>query len=148
MKLVSDHSITRADSVGTVVSPTRVIGVTAGLAAASAVAGAVVANTVLGVALLISNGPLAVFKDPFIYAIGGAIGAGCGFFCGPIAAWTMLRKVPLGRAILEPSIAAAIGGALGLLLLPQRGIWGPIGGAVAGLLLAAIRLRREFRNKV
>jgi hypothetical protein len=144
---MSDNSITRVDAVGTVVSPARVLGVTAGLAAASAVAGAVVANTVLGVALLISQGPLAVFRDPFIYAIGGAVGAACGFFCGPVAAWTMLRKVPLGRAILEPSIAAAVGGALGLFLLDPRGLWGPIGGAVAGLFLAALRLRRAYRKK-
>ena len=144
---MSENSITHADSVGTVVSPTRVLGVTAGLAAASAVAGAVVANTVLGAALLISNGPLAVFRDPFIYGIGAVVGAACGFFCGPIAAWTLLRKVPLGRAILEPSIAAAIGGGIGLLLIDTRGIWAPIGGAIAGLLLAALRLRREYRNK-
>jgi hypothetical protein len=144
---MSDNPVVHGDSVGTVVSPTRVLGVTAGLAAASAVAGAFVANTVLAVALLLSNGPLAVFRDPFVYAIGGAVGAACGFFCGPLAAWTLLRKVPLGRAILEPSIAAAIGGGIGLLLIDTRGIWAPIGGAVAGLLLAAIRLRREYRNK-
>ena len=144
---MSDNPIARADSVGTVVSPARVLGVTAGLAAASAVAGAFVADAVLGVAILVSQGPIAALKDPFLYAIGGAVGAACGFFCGPIAAWTMLRKVPIGRAILEPSIAAAIGGGLGLMLLDTRGIWGPIGGAVAGLLLAAIRLRREYRKK-
>ena len=144
---MSENSITHADSVGTVVSPTRVLGVTVGLAAASAVAGSFVANAVIAVALLVSQGPIAVFRDPFVYAIAGAVGAACGFFCGPVAAWTLLRKVPLGRAILEPSIAAAIGGALGLTLLDTRGIWAPIGGAVAGLLLAAIRLRREYRKK-
>jgi len=117
------------------------------LAAASAVAGSFVANVVIGVALLVSQGPSAVFRDPFGYAVACSVGAACGCFCGPIAAWTLLRKVPLGRAILEPSIAAAIGGALGLTLLDTRGIWAPIGGAVAGLLLAAIRLRREYRNK-
>ena len=144
---MSNNAITHADSVGTVVSPARVLGVTAGLAAASAVAGAFVADAVLGVALVVTQGPIAALRDPFVYAVGGAVGAVCGFFCGPIAAWTLLRKVPLGRAILEPSIVAAIGGALGLFLLDNRGIWGPIGGAVAGLLLAAIRLRREYRNK-
>ena len=59
----------------------------------------------------------------------------------------MLRNVPLGRAILEPSIGAAIGGALGLFLARPGGIFAPIGGAIAGLLLAAIRLRFEYRNK-
>ena len=142
-----DNSITRADTVGTVVSPSRVVGVTAGLAVASAVAGAVVADAVLATALVITQGPLAVFRDPIVYLVGGVVGAACGLVCGPVAAWTMLRNVPLGRAILEPSVAAAIGGAVGLLLAEPRGIWGPIGGAVAGLLLAAIRLRREYRKK-
>ena len=144
---MSDRVVPRGEDVGTVVSPARVVGVTAGLAVASAVAGGVVANAVLATALLVTQGPLAVFRDPIVYLVGGAVGGACGLFCGPIAAWTMLRNVPLGRAILEPSVAAAIGGALGLLLAEPRGIWGPIGGAVAGLLLAAIRLRREYRNK-
>jgi hypothetical protein len=144
---MSEQLVSRGDDVGTVVSPARVVGVTAGLAVASAVAGGIVANAVLAAALAVTQGPLAVFRDPIVYLVGGAVGGVCGLVCGPIAAWTLLRKVPLGRAILEPSVAAAIGGALGLLLAEPRGIWGPIGGAVAGLVLAAIRLRREYRNK-
>ena len=144
---MSNKPVARPDSVGTVVSPARVVGVTAGLAVASAVAGAAVADAVLATALVVTQGPMAGFRDPLVYLVGGVVGAACGLVCGPVAAWTMLRKVPLGRAILEPSIAAEIGGAFVLLLAVPRGIWGPIGGAVAGLLLAAIRLRREYRNK-
>jgi hypothetical protein len=141
---MSDQIVPR-DDIGTGVSPARVVGVTAGLAVASAVAGGLVANVVLATAMVVTQGPLAVSRDPFVYLVGGAVGGACGLVCGPLAAWTLLRKVPLGRAILEPSIAAAIGGALGLLLVPR--IWGPIGGAIAGLLLAAFRLRRQFRDK-
>ena len=144
---MANSSPTRADPVATTVSPARVAGVTAGLAVAGAVAGAVVADVVLGTALLVTQGPLAVFRDLFVYFVGGAVGAACGLVCGPIAAWTMLRNVPLGRAILEPSIGAAIGGALGLFLARPGGIFAPIGGAIAGLLLAAIRLRYEYRDK-
>lgn len=141
------NQVSRADDVGKVVSPARVVGVTAGLAVAGAVAGGVVANVVLATALAVTQGPPAVFRDPLVYLVGGVVGGVCGLVSGPVAAWTLLRRVPLGRAILEPSVAAAIGGALGLLLAEPRGIWGPIGGALAGLLLAAIRLRREYRNK-
>jgi hypothetical protein len=144
---MTDNSVSRFDSVGTSISPARVVGVTAGLAVASAVAGGLVANVVLGAALLVSQGPLAVFRDPFVYMVGGAVGALCGLVCGPIAAWTLLRKVPLGRAILEPSVAAAIGGALGLFFARPGGIFAPIAGAIAGLLLAAIRLRYEYRKR-
>ena len=143
---MADQLVSRGD-VGTVVSPARVVGVTAGLAVASAVAGGVVANAVLAAALLVTQGPLAVFRDPIVYLVGGAVGGVCGLVCGPVAAWTLLRKVPLGRAILEPSIAAAIGGAIGLVLAQPGGIWAPIGGAIAGLLLAAFRLRHEYRHK-
>lgn len=145
---MSEHSITRGiEPVATSVSPARVAGVTAGLAVAGAVSGAVVADVVLGIALLVTQGPLSVFRDPFVYMVGALVGAGCGLICGPIAAWTLLRRVPLGRAILEPSIGAAIGGALGLFLAKPGGIFAPIIGAVAGLLVAAIRLRIEYRNK-
>ena len=144
---MTDNSVSRLDSVGTTVSPARVVGVTAGLAVASAVAGSVVADVVLAAALVVSQGPVAALRDPFVYMVGGAVGAACGLVCGPIAAWTMLRKVPIGRAILEPSIAAAIGGALGLFFARPGGIFAPIGGAIAGLLLAAIRLRYEYRNR-
>lgn len=129
------------------VSPARVAGVTAGLAVVGAVAGAAVADVVLAAALLVTQGPIAVFRELVIYMIGGLVGAACGLLCGPIAAWTLLRKVPIGRAILEPSIGAAIGGALGLFLARPGGIFAPIGGAIAGLLLAAIRLRYEYRKK-
>jgi hypothetical protein len=144
---MTDNSVSRLDSIGTTISPARVVGVTAGLAVASAVAGSVVADVVLGAALVVSQGPVAALRDPFVYMVGGAVGAACGLVCGPIAAWTMLRKVPIGRAILEPSIAAAIGGALGLFFARPGGIFAPIGGAIAGLLLAAIRLRYVYRNR-
>ena len=145
---MTEGSISRGiEPVATSVSPVKVAGVTAGLAVAGAVSGAVVADIVLATALLVTQGPLAVLRDPFVYLIGGLVGAGCGFICGPIAAWTLLRRVPLGRAILEPSIGAAIGGALGLFFAPPGGIFSPIIGAIAGLLVAAIRLRFEYRNK-
>jgi hypothetical protein len=107
----------------------------------------VVADAVLAAAILVTQGPVAVFREWLVYAVGGGVGAACGLICGPIAAWTLLRNVPLGRAILEPSIGAAIGGALGLFFARPGGIFAPIGGALAGLLLAAIRLRYEYRKK-
>jgi len=144
---MTDSPIARIESVGATVSPARVAGVTAGLAVAGAVSGAVVADVVLAAAIGVTQGPLAVLRDPFVYLIGGLVGAGCGFLCGPVAAWTLLRRVPLGRAILEPSIGAAIGGALGLFFARPGGVFAPIIGAIAGLLIAAIRLRFEYRNK-
>jgi hypothetical protein len=144
---MAESPLIRADPVATTVSPARVAGVTAGLAIAGAVSGAVVADVVLATALLVTQGPGAVFRDWLVYFVGGAVGGGCGLICGPIAAWTLLRNVPLGRAILEPSIGAAIGGALGLFFAEPGGIFAPIGGAIAGLLLAAMRLRYEYRSR-
>lgn len=144
---MADSHVSRSvEPVAYGVSRARVAGVTAGLAVAGAVAGAAVADVVLAAALLVTQGPIAVFRDLFVYLVGGLVGGACGLICGPIAAWTLLRRVPLGRAILEPSIGAAIGGALGL-FFARPGIFSPIVGAIAGLLLAAIRLRYEYRNK-
>ncbi len=144
--MTDSHLSRSVEPVSYGVSPARVAGVTAGLAVAGAVAGAAVADVVLATALLVTQGPIAVFRDLFVYMVGGLVGGACGLLCGPIAAWTLLRRVPLGRAILEPSIGAAIGGALGL-FFARPGIFAPIAGAIAGLLVAAIRLRYEFRNK-
>ncbi len=55
----------------------------------------------------------------------------------PIAGLTVLRYVPLGRALAETIIGTAVGGALGVQFLGQ----GWLVGALGGFGLAVIRLR-------
>jgi hypothetical protein len=125
------------------VSPARVAAVTGGLALAGAVAGAVVADLVLAGGILITDGPAAVLRQWRWYGFGALAGGVCGVVLGPLAAWLFLRRVPLGRAVLETSIGSAVGTAVGLLLGPT--IATVLGGALVGLLASALRLRWQFR---
>lgn len=40
--------------------------------------------------------------------VSAAIGAAYGTVLGPLLSWTLLRRVPLWRAIIEPAIVAAL----------------------------------------
>ena len=54
----------------------------------------------------------------------------------PVAGFTLLRHVPLGRALAETIVATAVGGAIGMQLL---GVWW-LAGPLAGFGVAATRL--------
>lgn len=134
-----------ANAVDRVVSPGRVVAVTAGLAAAGALGGALVADLTVASVVLVTAGPTAVLREGWQYLAASAIGAGCGALVGPLTAWTLLRHVPLGRAVLESTVGAAIGGALGIVLVaPRGGLLGLFASVLAGLALAVVRLRRAF----
>ena len=75
--------------------------------------------------------------DPQLWAVAGMVGAALGAVLLPIAGFTVLRHVPLGRALAETIVATALGGALGVQFLGQ----GWLVGALAGFGLAALRLR-------
>ena len=70
-------------------------------------------------------------------------GAGVGAVLAPIAAWTLMRHVPLWRAIVETSVGTTLGVIVGYFCgsLFNWGIAWPIGLGVIGFLIAAIRLR-------
>jgi hypothetical protein len=101
-------------------------------AAAGALAGA------LGVTIWVSfvDGIRAAW-DPQLWTVAGIVGGALGAVLLPIAGFTVLRYVPLGRALAETVIGTAIGGALGAQFL--GGGW--VVGALAGFGLAAVRLR-------
>jgi hypothetical protein len=82
-----------------------------------------------------------------LIAPAAGFGAALGFVLAPIAAWTLMRHVPLWRAILETALGTAIGVGVGLFLSrgrPYAALW-PLGFGVAGFLAAAIRLRLTHR---
>jgi len=139
-------SVTKAElagpTTGRSISPVRVVLVTAGLAGAGGVAGAVVAMATFTLLAWATNGP--VF-DLVAYLVTGIVGAACGVVLGPAVAWLLLRSVPLGKAILQTSIGAAIGGVLGW-VFPTWGLLGMLGFAGLGAVLAAVRLRLSPRG--
>lgn len=117
--------------------------VTVGLAGAGAVAGALVAIVTSTLVILVAGG--ARF-DWVAYAVTGVVGAACGVLLGPAIAWLLLRSLPIGPAILQASIGAAIGGVLAWLFSPL-GLPGVLALAALGGLLAALRLRYAQRRR-
>ncbi|HZF68524.1 MAG TPA: hypothetical protein VEZ47_10835 [Gemmatirosa sp.] len=115
---------------------TRVACITLGLVAAGGVLGALAAAlaAVLGFgvfAALIGRQLLDPAAALFVGGVAARIGAALGIVVGPLAAWLLLREVPLGRALLGTTLGALIGGLLGL----PAALLGDAGAGSAALLL-------------
>jgi hypothetical protein len=127
------------------VSPARVAVVTAGLigggAAAGALAGALGAT--LWIAITAGIGPA---LDPEVWLAAGVFGAPFGAALLPLAGFTALRRVPLGRLLITTILATAVGGAVGVMIFPM----GWIVGAVTGFVVATgwLWAREKFRGRV
>jgi hypothetical protein len=123
----------------------RIVAVTLALGAVGAVVGAVLA--VLSLAgVLLAIGRFYLAPGPFLFVAG--FGAALGFVLAPLAAWTLMRYVPLWRALVETALATAVGIAIGSLVGPVRGgdlLW-PVTLGLAGFGAAALRLRAKFRD--
>jgi hypothetical protein len=117
------------------VSPTRVVVVTFALmglgAAAGALAGALAVTAWLG----ITEGVKAGF-DLAAWTVAGGVGSALGALLLPATGFTVLRHVPLGRALGHTILATALGGVLGVQFL--GGWW--LAGPLCGFGLAAGRL--------
>ena len=126
----------------------RVVAVTASIAVTGAVIGGVVGAMLLAVWSLPFTGGGRIVNAA---AWGGLYGAALGAVLAPITAWSFLRRVPLGRALLHTTIWTTVGAAVGL-VLDRIGVTSvstfPAGliGALAGFLASAIRLRLVTRT--
>ena len=123
-------------------SPARILAVTAGLVAGGALFGAVAG----AVAVTILMTLLTTF-DRLLLLSAAQTGAMLGAVLLPIAGWTLLRRVPLWRTLTGTIVGTVIGSLVGLVILgfiayPIGVFIGPVLGAIAGFLWAAVRLRR------
>jgi hypothetical protein len=121
--------------------------------------GAVVAGALTGAAIVLVLGSVFMRALPplSLLALGARVGAGFGLVAGPVVAWTLLRRVPIGVGLLGCALGAVVGGSAGLLVgladwnpyVPLAVSRAPIPqaclGAALGMLLAAIILRRRLR---
>jgi hypothetical protein len=117
--------------------------VTVALSALGALVGAVLgALSMLGLYIAIGG-----WRHPGVLgaplAVAALFGGALGLVLAPVAAWTLMRHVPLWRAIAETSLGTVLGFAAGCLLVPWLGPAGPspILVALSGFAAAAIRLR-------
>ena len=90
----------------------RVAAVTVRIAAIGAVIGGALGAGLLAVWAL----RLGVHGEDFLEGalFGAGVGAGLGYVLAPITAWTVLRRVPLGRALAHTAIGTTVGAAVGL----------------------------------
>ena len=120
----------------------RILAVTAGLAAFGAAAGGIAGALVAMLAVAIKWGPFEA-ADLGLAALGAVYGAPLGAVLLPAAGWLLMRRVPLGRAMLGTMLGTIAGGLIGW-LLPTR--VDPVNRTLLagflGFVLAVITLRR------
>jgi len=126
------------------VSPARVTMVALGLVPAGAVAGFVAGA--LGVALWVgvTEGLTHAF-DLGAWFVAGAVGGALGAVLLPLAGFTLLRRAPLGKVLLETILGTALGGAIGAALSPFGGGW--FTGALVGFALSVGHLWWRSRRR-
>jgi hypothetical protein len=108
-----------------VTRPARVLTITLGLAAAGAAAGAVAVYLSHAVVLLAGIGLRGahLLTHPALFAVLLPRGALLGAILGPLVAWGLLRRVPLGWVVTGIA-GGALGGALAGDWLVSRLFWG------------------------
>ena len=125
----------------------RVLAITGGLAAFGAVAGALAGAGVAVLAMLITDGPREAFDLGLAY-IGASYGAPLGAVLFPLSGWLLMRRVPIGRALVATTVGTIIGGLIGLFTPTSRDILlQTIGGGVAGFTLSVLVLRRRASSR-
>lgn len=121
----------------------RVLAVTAGLVAAGAGAGALAGAAVAGLIATVLAGPGAAL-DPDSLGFGATFGAVLGAGLLPVAGWLLMRRVPLGRALLGTAAGAVGGGLIGWFVPVGPNVLArTLVAGVAGFLVAVFALRRS-----
>ena len=114
---------------------TRVVLVTAALGATGALVGAVCSVVAVAVIAGIEGGIRSLTSHELfgLLSTAGSFGAVVGLVGAPALGWILLRRVPLGRAILFTALGTVVGAVGGELLHPLD----PYAHAVPGVLLGA-----------
>jgi len=133
---------------------TRIVDVTAGLAVAGAVGGAVSGVLIVAAVRVIEAGITGFFGLDALVPLGAAAAVGTliGLVAAPLLSWGILRRVPLGKALLATAIGTVSGAVLGELVWPSnphmiglpRAFLGGFVGFVVGGVVARLMSRRRM----
>ena len=119
----------------------RIFIVTLGLLAAGAVFGALAGVVTLGIGAVL-NGEFRALLDIGAFGVAAYFGAVLGAPLFPIAGWLLLRRVPLGRAVLGAVLGTVLGGIVGWMLrVGGDEVNGALIVGAIGFVLAALSLR-------
>lgn len=87
--------------------------------------------------------------------LGGLAGIPLGAILGPLLGWFVIRRVPLGVAMVQLPTGAVLGALVSLLVAwlfadvgDGLGLFYLLGGAIAGLVITVAILRSRFRDNV
>lgn len=127
------------------VSPARVALVALGLVPTGAVAGGLAGAIGVTIWVGLTEGIAQAFA-PGVWLFAGMFGAALGAVLLPIAGFTLLRRAPLGKVLLETILGTALGGAIGAVISPFGAGW--FTGALAGFALAAAHLWWKARRQL
>lgn len=118
----------------------RIALVTAGLVVAGAVFGTIAGSLVLGPWLLAEGVSLNDLRSVIGFSIvfGGLPGA----FLGPLAAWMMMRNVPLWLAVGGTTLGTLASGGLTVLISGNPGLAMLVG--IVGFTMSAAALNKRF----
>lgn len=124
----------------------RILIITAALAGLGAFVGAILGGSLVTAIELFPSRASGAWS-PAAFFVGAAFGAAVGLVLAPVAAWTLMRRVPIWRAIVDTAVGTTIGAGLGLVLQPRTPVLAlsPIVLGVVGFTLAALRLRLFYR---
>jgi len=126
----------------------RILAVTVGVVGAGAVVGALCGVVLASLALLLTASINELMsRDTAVFlglcaTVGGVVGG----ITSPIVAWGLLRRVPLGRAIVWGAVGTMLGGVIGEWLSPTNlhsgTVPGVIVGGFLGFVAASIAVRK------
>jgi hypothetical protein len=127
--------------------PFRIVLVTAGLCGAGAVVGAICSAAAVSLIAAIEGGVGSLTSRELrgLLGIAGAFGAVVGMIGAPALSWALLRRVPLGRAMLFTAIGTVMGAVGGELTRPlnpyARTVPAVLVGAFLGFIGAGVLAR-------
>ena len=125
------------------ISPGRTIAVTGALIGIGAVCGAVMGAVLMAMTALRTIGLENSGGITGGMRFGATVGAPLGAVLTPILSWIFLRRVPLGRAVLETAVGTVAGAAIALVAAPPWFFAGAIGGFIASGINLYVRTRRK-----
>jgi hypothetical protein len=120
----------------------RVAAITGLLGVLGGVAGALGGALIMTALTMFEGGPYFSFLE--LLGIAGGVGFTFGVVAGPTLGWTLLRRVPLWRAVGETAAAAGVAVTVALALgasMTATFVW-----PAAAALAAALRLRWSHSN--
>lgn len=128
------------------VSAIQLAKIALGISALGGVAGAFAGGmSALLVGAILDRGLRVVFEG-WLFLVGAGIGAPLGALLLPIAALTLMRYVPFGRAFVGTVVGALIGGFIGCFItMDSHVLLRSIAGGIVGFVVAAILLRLRAR---